>query len=195
MGGWDNVWLLSDPVGHRSALAQRLVKELGVKVPFRHSDRGFAGPLEDIWNIKSARYVVTTYGTFSWVGAFLSEAVEVHKPYTTNNWANYWAEEAALFVDDQPQYIYHNSEAGRYFLTAAEVLQLDRGSAFVEGVLQRRTFNKKAYISSIMFILMPSRCFVGSTMSFVCFNRMVPFAASNAHFCSRERSNNFSSNK
>ena len=53
-GGWDNVWLLTDPVGHRSELAKRLVGELGVKVPFKHSDRGFAGPLEDIWNIKSA---------------------------------------------------------------------------------------------------------------------------------------------
>ena len=61
----------------------------------------------------------------------------MHKPYTTNNWANYWAEEAALFVDDQPQYIYHNVEEGRYFLSAAEVLESGKGSAFVEGALQR----------------------------------------------------------
>ena len=112
------------------------MNELGVKVPFHHSDRGFAGPLEDIWNIKSAKYIIASYGTFSWMGALLSEALEIHKPYTSNNWANYWAEEAALFVDDQPQYIYHNTEAGRYFLSAGEVLK-EKGTAFVEGVLQR----------------------------------------------------------
>jgi len=77
VGGWDNVWLLSDPKGHQSVVAKRLAAELGVKVPFHHDDRGFAGPLEDIWNLKSAKFVIQSYGTFSWVGAFLSEAKEV----------------------------------------------------------------------------------------------------------------------
>jgi hypothetical protein len=86
-----------------SDLAKRLVKELGVKVPFHHSGTGYAGPLEDIWSIKSARYIIASYGTFSWVGAFLSRAVEIHKPYTSNNWGNHWAEESSLFVDDQPE--------------------------------------------------------------------------------------------
>jgi hypothetical protein len=135
-GGWDNVWLLSDPTGHNSDLAKRLVSELGVKVPFRHSDRGFTGPLEDIWNIKSASYIIQSYGTFSWVGAFLSRAKEIHKPYTSNNWGNHWAEEAQLFVDDQEEYIYHNTEEGTYFMTAQEVMKATN-TAFVKGVLNR----------------------------------------------------------
>ena len=137
VGGWDNVWLLSDPGGHSSAVAKRLVSELGVKVPFHHSDRGFLGPLEDIHNLKAAKYVIQSYGTFSWVGAFLGNAVEVHKPYTSNNWANHWAEESFLFVDDQPEYIYHNTETGDFFESAAEVLTNHRASAFVQGVLSR----------------------------------------------------------
>lgn len=125
VGGWDNVWLLSDPKGHSrsvvlfvvsdvllvfiiycccfSDLAKRLINELGVKVPFHHSDRGYSGPLHDIWSIKSAPYIIASYGTFSWVGAFLSRAKEIHKPYTSNNWGNHWAEEASLFVDDQEE--------------------------------------------------------------------------------------------
>jgi len=137
VGGWDNVWLLSDPKGHQSVVAKRLAAELGVKVPFHHDDRGFAGPLEDIWNLKSAKFVIQSYGTFSWVGAFLSEAKEIHKPYTSNNWANYWAEEASLFVDDQPEYVYHNTEAGSYFETASEVSLNHPHSAFVKGLATR----------------------------------------------------------
>jgi len=136
VGGWDNVWLLSDPKGHNSPTAKRLVSELGVKVPFKHSDRG-PGPLEDIWNIKSAKYIIQSYGTFSWIGAYLSRAVEVHKPYTSSNWANHWAEESALFVDDQAEWVYHNMETGDFFQTAAQVQASAQGSAFVRGIETR----------------------------------------------------------
>ena len=80
--------------------------------------------------------MIQSYGTFSWVGAFLGRAKEVHKPYTSNNWANHWAEESYLFVDDQPEYVYHNTETGKYFETAAEVLAAT-DTAFVRGVLSR----------------------------------------------------------
>jgi len=137
VGGWDNVWLLSDPKGHNSAVAKQLVGRLGVKVPFEHSDRGYAGPLGDIWSIKSANYVIQSYGTFSWVGAFLGNAKEVHKPYTSNNWANHWAEESSLFVDDQPEWVYHNTETAEYFQSAQDVLAAYPNSAFAAGVKAR----------------------------------------------------------
>jgi hypothetical protein len=138
VGGWDHVWLLSDPKGHNSDVAKQLVADCGVRVPFHHSDRGYSGPLGDIWAIKAARFVIQSYGTFSWVGAFLGTAVEVHKPYTSSNWANHWAEEASLFVDDQPEWVYHNTETAQYFQTAADVLAANpSSSAFVAGVLAR----------------------------------------------------------
>lgn len=34
------------------------------------------------------------------------------------------------------RYIYHNTEAGKYFLTAAEVME-EKNTAFVQGVINR----------------------------------------------------------
>ena len=44
---------------------------------------GGATLYDDLWFAKSARgALVTTYGTYSWIAAFLSRADAVHVPYT-----------------------------------------------------------------------------------------------------------------
>jgi|MDSY01.1.fsa_nt_gb hypothetical protein len=139
-GGWDNVWIVGENKVLSSNLVRRLVSELHFKkYPGGRGSSKESAPLYDIWLVKSANYIIQTYGTFSWTSAFLSHAKEIHKPYTTHNWANAWSEEAALFVDDQPEYIYHNIEEGRYFLSAAEVLA-DNNSPFVATVGERGNY-------------------------------------------------------
>ena len=134
-GGWDKLWLVTEPHILDTDLAKKLVSHLGFEV-HPTLETGLPAVLEDFWFLKSARHIIQTSGTFSWAGAFLSNATEVHKPYTSNNWGGLWAEEAALFVDDQPTYFYHNAEDGRFFLTADEVLA-DTNSAFVRMVQKR----------------------------------------------------------
>jgi len=139
-GGWDNVWIVGEPKVVASNLVRRLTSELHMKkAPGMSANHKDTGPLMDIWLVKTAKYIIQTYGTFSWISAFLSHAKEIHKPYTTHNWANMWAEEGALFVDDEPEYVYHNVEEGRYFLTAEQVLA-DKESPFVITVGERARY-------------------------------------------------------
>ena len=138
-GGWDNVWIVGESKVFSSPSVKRAVAELHLKKAPTSGGNKDIGPLLDIYTIKSANYIIQTYGTFSWIGALLSRAREIHKPYTTHNWANTWAEEAALFVDDQPEYIYHNVEEGRYFLSAEDVLA-ETNSPFVTTIHERAAY-------------------------------------------------------
>ena len=52
-------------------------------------------------------------------------------------------------VEEGRHYVYHNVEEGRYFLSAADVLASGKGSAFVEGVLQRSGGVTRALIPPI----------------------------------------------
>lgn len=140
LGGWDNVWLVVDPKA-KSELISQLLK-LGVKRPPKPStsDMALGAVLYDLWTVKKARFVVESYGTFSWMGGFLSRAEEVHKPYTSSNWAAFWSSETSLFVDDQPTYWYHNAEypVGRTWLSAAQVLEVEPPTSAFRMALERR---------------------------------------------------------
>ena len=55
----------------------------------------------------------------------LRPPLQVHVPYTATDWAGMWSASAHLFVDDQPEFVYHDVERGRFGLSAADVLADD----------------------------------------------------------------------
>ena len=59
----------------------------------------------------------------------------MHVPYTATDWAGVWSASAHLFVDDQPEFVYHDVERGRFGLSAAVFTQdIDKAIRFAREV-------------------------------------------------------------
>jgi hypothetical protein len=115
---WGRVHLVTEPRLRSTELAQQIVKRLNATIRTEGKDA-----YDDLWFVKSTRGpLVLTYGTYSWIAGFLSHASAVHTPITARDWSGTWSASTHLFVDDLPDYVYHDVERGRYFLTAEQVL-------------------------------------------------------------------------
>eukprot|EP00927_Polykrikos_kofoidii_P029922 TRINITY_DN25802_c0_g2_i1.p1 TRINITY_DN25802_c0_g2~~TRINITY_DN25802_c0_g2_i1.p1 ORF type:complete len:406 (-),score=31.22 TRINITY_DN25802_c0_g2_i1:23-1204(-) len=131
--------------------------------------RAAKDPVADFRFLASTRgQLLISHGTFSWMAAFLSDAAEVHVPYLETAVFSEWSKRtfcvpqigsvnryveahsgrlcyhhaatAYHFLDDDPRWHYHEYGIGRYFQSAAEVL--DSRSPFAQEVMAMRRLHR-----------------------------------------------------
>jgi len=131
------VHLVYEPKSATHPLVERLRTELvgGDGAPLRVVERVRSAHADMQFILATRAAIITTGGTFSWFSAFASSAREIHTSFTSNLWDSIWYPAHALFVDDMPEYHFHDTEAGRYFMTGPEVLA--SGTPFAEAVAKR----------------------------------------------------------
>jgi hypothetical protein len=105
---------------HLSSPAVALLKRAGVHVLSRSAPEDFA-------LLVRAKHIASSFGSFAWTAAFFSSATAVHMPYYgTAVERQRWWPWAALFVHDDPAYIYHEIDAPHLpSLSACQVLSYD----------------------------------------------------------------------
>eukprot|EP00746_Dinoflagellata_sp_MGD_P041531 gnl/MRDRNA2_/MRDRNA2_200437_c0_seq1.p1 gnl/MRDRNA2_/MRDRNA2_200437_c0~~gnl/MRDRNA2_/MRDRNA2_200437_c0_seq1.p1 ORF type:complete len:313 (+),score=31.65 gnl/MRDRNA2_/MRDRNA2_200437_c0_seq1:111-941(+) len=136
---FSRVWLLTEPGMRQHPTVLRLRRKFGARLTDHTVE-------EDFVFLCHTKYIaVLTWGTFSWLGGFLSNAQEVHFPYLEgivySEWGRrqfckeehpgefywhgklcwHWAATAMYFVDDDTRWLYHDFQEGRRFLTASDV--------------------------------------------------------------------------
>ena len=148
-----HVYFITEPKIRGDPTLKRLMDEYGATCEIGNDE------LDDMRFAASGEgsTLVLTYGTFSWMTAYLSFAGEIHVPYLSNN-AHYWFPAAALFVHDDPRYVYHDvapiatstkkssRRQRRTWLSALEVLDRDE-TEFSKAVRERH--QSPPWISSV----------------------------------------------
>lgn len=76
----------------------------------RFSARIYAGTPSDDWSLAvNARTFIGSFGTFSWMVAFLSEGDTIHLPYISElEYGAWWVPWHDLFIHDDARIIYHD---------------------------------------------------------------------------------------
>ena len=131
------IWILSENPSNAKAVA--IASQIGGKVRSVSNSGCKPNPdlpvacsaFDDFAFLMRSKRVLLGWGTFSWLAAYLYsyEKKEIHSPI----WPHVRDQQAGLFVDDDPTWIYHSDE--QYFLSASEVLGIP--GKFLEAVNTR----------------------------------------------------------
>lgn len=96
------VFIITVPQLYSSHVVKSLIR--------RFSARIYAGTPSDDWSLAvNARTFIGSFGTFSWMVAFLSEGDTIHLPYISElQYGAWWVPWHDLFIHDDPRIIYHD---------------------------------------------------------------------------------------
>jgi len=85
-----------------------------------------------------APILIGSFGTFSWMAAFLSEGHSIHLPYLSNlKKGSFWHPAEMLFIHDDPRIVYHDVIIPRMFTHESAIQVLERDTIFAKAVRDR----------------------------------------------------------
>jgi hypothetical protein len=124
-------------VAQTNMYQHQTVRELQNQVKAQLYNGG--SPMDD-WSLATmAPILIGSFGTFTWMAAYLSEGDKIHLPYLSNHESgSHWHPAHNLFIEDDPRIVYHDVSSPQKITheTAREVLARD--TIFARAVKSRK---------------------------------------------------------
>ena len=82
---------------------------------------------------------IGSFGTFTWMAAFLSEARSIHLPYVSDlEWGASWLPWHDLFIHDDPRIVYHDIVNPKTHTHESATAVMSRNTTFAQAVRDRK---------------------------------------------------------
>lgn len=97
--GFDRIWIACHETMWNHSIPVKLLQE------YPNARLHGGSPTEDMWlaTANKPKAFIGSFGTFSWMMAFLTEAPVIHLPYDKNQPDPGWVPWCELFIDDDPR--------------------------------------------------------------------------------------------
>ena len=126
------VYIVAAPSLYQNQVVQSIIRQFSAEV-YEDSIRG------DFLFAVMAPTLIGSFGTYTWMAAFLSAGHSIHLPYSSNlEHGSDWCPWKDLFIHDDPRIIYHDVANPSVYTSETAETVLSRNTVFAHALKKRK---------------------------------------------------------
>jgi len=126
------VYIVASPALHKHHVVTSLVTKFSAQI-YKDTPQG------DFFFAVMAPTLIGSFGTYTWMAAFLSEGHSIHLPYISNlEQGSDWCPWKDLFIHDDPRVTYHDILYANSLTTETSTAVMARRTKFAQALSQRK---------------------------------------------------------
>ena len=126
------MYIIAAPALHQHHVVKNLIQNFSAQI-YQDTPQG------DFFLAVMAPTFIGSFGTYTWMAAFLSEGHSIHLPYISNlEHGSVWCPWKDLFIHDDPRVTYHDILYANSPTTESSRAVLARRTNFAQAVSKRK---------------------------------------------------------